>query len=292
MGTEVYITSSSAYLPGEPVNNDEIEEVLGYVNHKPSRLKKRILKSNGIKTRHYAIDKDHNTTISNTAMAAAAGEQCLQNSRLAKQNIRLLSCATSQGDLVLPGFSSMVQAEMQLSDIEINSAHGICSCSLMALKYAYTSLLAQQHDNALVIASELTSRLFKASRFEQAGDNAINFDTEFLRWMLSDGAGALLLETTPERAALKIEWIKSFSHADAYPVCMSVGASDGHTSAKSWQDYASYAEAERAGALLIRQDVRLLENAVKLGVDGFFALDSTRTDRSGRDRSCTVSFFF
>ena len=40
----------------------------------------------------------------------------------------------------------------------------------------------------------------------------------------------------------------------------------------SWQDYATYAEAEQAGALLIRQDLRLLENIVKVGVDGFLRL--------------------
>jgi len=40
----------------------------------------------------------------------------------------------------------------------------------------------------------------------------------------------------------------------------------------SWQDYPTYAEAEANGALLIRQDVRLLENIVKLGVDGYLRL--------------------
>jgi 3-oxoacyl-[acyl-carrier-protein] synthase III len=36
--------------------------------------------------------------------------------------------------------------------------------------------------------------------------------------------------------------------------------------------YATYAEAEAAGALLIRQDVRLLEHMVKLGVGGALRL--------------------
>jgi 3-oxoacyl-[acyl-carrier-protein] synthase-3 len=50
---------------------------------------------------------------------------------------------------------------------------------------------------------------------------------------------------------------------------MSVGQPRNPERHHSWQDYPTYAEAEADGALLIRQDVRLLDNIVKLGVDGF-----------------------
>ena len=190
---DVYINGTGHFLPGEPVNNEQIEDVLGYVNGKPSRLKKRILKANGIQARHYAINSDHETTISNSAMAARAGNQCLEQSHLSKKQLSLLACATSQGDLVLPGFGSMVQAELELSDVEMHTSHGICSSSMMALKTAYLNIKSEEHNNALVIASELASRLFKASRYEAVEGNAIDFNAEFLRWMLSDGAGALLL---------------------------------------------------------------------------------------------------
>ncbi|MCG6658462.1 beta-ketoacyl-ACP synthase III [Halomonas campisalis] len=265
----VYITSTGHHLPGAPVDNERIEEVLGQVHGRPSRLKRRILKSNGIRTRHYAIDAEHRTTVSNGEMAALAGRDCLARGYLAPSRIDMLSVATSQGDLVLPGFGSMVQADLDLADVELHTSHGICSSSLMALKAAYTALKAEEHDSALVIASELASRLFKASRYAAAG-GGLDFDAEFLRWMLSDGAGALLLERRPRGRCFRIDWIRGFSHADAYPVCMSVGQARGTT--KSWQDYPTYAEAEAAGALLLRQDVRLLDNVVKLGVDGLLRL--------------------
>lgn len=268
---DVFITSSGHYLPGPPINNDEIENVLGKINGKPSRLKKRILQSNGIKTRHYAIDKNHNTVITNDKMAAHAAQACLDTSYLSKQAIQSLHCATSQGDVVLPGFGSMVQAQLQLADVELHTSHGICSSSMMALKAAYTSIKAEDKSNSLVVASELASRLFKASRYESLSNQELDFNAEFLRWMLSDGAGALLLENRPRKQCFKIDWIKGFSHADAFPVCMSVGyPKSGHH--KTWQDYPTYSEAEREGALLIRQDVRLLEHVVKLGVDGFLRL--------------------
>ena len=148
----------------------------------------------------------------------------------------------------------------------------------MALKAAINSLKIGDHDNALVIGSELASRLLKKSRYEAATEaicsERIDFDAEFLRWMLSDGAGAVLLQNkpAPRGLSLRVDWMRSFSHADAFPTCMSVGHSGKQGETKRWQDYETYADAEKDGAILIRQDDRLLENIVKLGVDGFLRL--------------------
>nr|WP_289846795.1 3-oxoacyl-[acyl-carrier-protein] synthase III C-terminal domain-containing protein [Colwellia sp. E2M01] len=171
----------------------------------------------------------------------------------------------------------MVQAALNISEIELSTSHGICSSSMMALKTAFNAIKCDDHDNALVVASELTSRLFKHTRYEQVENNDVDFNAEFLRWMLSDGAGALLLEnqSRPTGKSLKIDWIKSFSHANAFPVCMSVGQAKDEDH-KTWQDYATYSEAERAGALLLRQDVRLLDNIVAVGVQGFLKLISQK----------------
>ena len=46
-----YITSTGAFLPGPPIGNDEMEDILGRVGGKSSRLRPRILKANGIQTR-------------------------------------------------------------------------------------------------------------------------------------------------------------------------------------------------------------------------------------------------
>ena len=149
---------------------------------------------------------------------------------------------------------------------------------MMALKTAFNALRVGDHANALVIGSELASRLLKRSRYEAATQaicsERIDFDAEFLRWMLSDGAGAVLLQTqmAPRGKSFRLDWMRSFSHADAFPTCMSVGHSGKKDATKRWQDYETYGDAEQDGAILIRQDVRLLENIVKLGVDGFLRL--------------------
>jgi 3-oxoacyl-[acyl-carrier-protein] synthase III len=268
-----YVTSTGSFLPGPPIPNDAIEEVLGLVEGRRSRLKARILKANGIQTRHYAIDREHRTTHTNEQMAVLAAQACMAASPLPMRQVGMLSCATTQGDLVIPGFGSMVQAGLGIPEVELHTAHGICSSSAMALRAAVNTVRLGEQASALVVASELASRLFKHTRYEAAGGHAsMDFNAEFLRWMLSDGAGAWLVEARPRGRCLRVDWIRSYSHADALPLCMSIGRPTDAGDARSWQDYATYAEAEAAGALLIRQDVRLLENIVKLGVDGALRL--------------------
>ena len=48
----VYINAISAFLPNAPVNNDEMETVLGLAGPKPSRARRTIVRSNGIKQRY------------------------------------------------------------------------------------------------------------------------------------------------------------------------------------------------------------------------------------------------
>ena len=268
-----FITSTGRFLPGPPIGVDEVEDVLGLVDGKPSRLKRRILKANGITTRHYAVDSAGRTTHTNTDMAVAAARACLERSPLEAADIGLLACATSQPDLPLPGFGSMVQGELEIPSVELISTHGICSCGTMAAKAAFNTLRLGEQQTALVVSSELSSRMLKNTRYEAAGGHdKVDFQAEFLRWMLSDGAGAMLLESKPRGQCLRIDWIRSFSHADAFPVCMQVGSPLDREDTRSWQDFPTYAEAEAAGALLVRQDLRLLENIVKLGVDGALRL--------------------
>ncbi len=64
---EVYITRLAKYLPYEPVNNDEMEAVLGLVNGKPSKVRPIILRNNGIKTRYYAFGEGKRNTDQCTA---------------------------------------------------------------------------------------------------------------------------------------------------------------------------------------------------------------------------------
>ncbi|MBD1917379.1 MULTISPECIES: 3-oxoacyl-[acyl-carrier-protein] synthase III C-terminal domain-containing protein [Cyanophyceae] len=273
-----YITHIGKCLPGDPIANDEMEAYLGQVGDRPSRVKARILKSNGIQQRYYALDRQQQTTLSNSQMAAAAVRDALAQAELDPKTIDLLACATTWPDLLVPGFASMVHGELpELAPVEATSHQGVCCAGVAALKYAAAQVQLGQKRRAIAVASELASRLFKHTRFEaetanQAGA-VLPFDTEFLRWMLSDGAGACLVSDRPSASglSLKIEWIELVSHANSHPLCMYAGV-DSPTELTSWMDFPDQGAAAAAGALNLRQNIRLLDQVVQLGVEGWIRL--------------------
>lgn len=275
---DVYITGLGKFLPGSPISNDDMEDYLGRIHGQPSRARARILKQNGIVTRHYAVDKQQRTLHRNSEMAALAVNDALGRAGRGLADVQLLAAATTQGDLPVPGFASMVHGELGGAPCEIASLHGVCASGAMALKNAYLGVKAGEQRVAVACASELPSRLFKASRYEGhvPPDGVLPFETEFLRWMLSDGAGAAVLEDRPRARglSLKVEWIDITSHAHRLPVCMYAGARkdrDGALGA-SWLDYPTFEAAAGEGVIDLKQDIRLIDHVVRLGVGGFFEL--------------------
>jgi 3-oxoacyl-[acyl-carrier-protein] synthase-3 len=276
--TSAYITHLGKCLPGEPIPNDEMEAYLGYINGKPSKVKRRILASNGIRQRYYALDRHQQTTHSNHGMAAIAIRNALAQGNLDPAQVDLLCAATTWPDLLVPGFASMVHGSLpELPPLEVTSHQGVCCAGVAALKYATAQVARGDKCCAVTVASELASRLFKHRQFEthpdlQAG-KALPFDTEFLRWMLSDGAGAMVVRDRPNPSgiSLKVDWIELISHASNHPLCMYAGTADSQGD-KSWMDYPSYTEAAAAGAIHLRQNIRLLDKVIKLGVEGWLRL--------------------
>lgn len=273
-----FITSLGHFLPGEPISNDCIEDYLGKINGRPSRVKQRILNSNGIQQRYYALDRNQQPTYHNSQMAALAIRNALSSTDLAASEIELLCAATTWADLLVPGFASMVHGELpELPPLEAVTTHGVCCAGVAALKYAAAQVQAGEKRTAIAVASEQPSRLFRHTQFEATGaiqaGQSLPFDTEFLRWMLSDGAGAMVLQNRPNLLglSLKIEWIELMSHASVYPVCMYAGTTN-TTGTQSWMDYPSYVAAAEAGTIHLKQNIRLLEKVMQLGVEGWLQL--------------------
>ncbi len=280
MNNAAYITALGKFLPGPPVSNEEMEEYLGLIGGKPSRLRPRILKQNGIQSRHYAIDRTGQVNYWDCDLAANAVLDAVAKSELSLKEIELLAAATSQSDLLAPGFASLVHGALHLPPCEIASLHGVCASGVMALKTAWLALRAGEKQNAVVCASEFTSRFFRHGLFEETREfketGRVPFDAEFLRWMLSDGAGAAVLETRPNARglSLRIDWIDLVSYADRLDVCMYSGANKlaEQKLGRSWYDYPNFTAAAADGAILLKQDLSLLDNIVPLGVARYFEL--------------------
>src|SRR5207249_9234263 len=149
---------------------------------------------------------------------------------------------------------------------------GVCVSGATALKYGWMSVASGGARNAVVTGSETASLGLLAQNYGAEPLNGAHvleanpelaFEKDFLRWMLSDGAGALLLEPAPRPGLnLRIEWIEVFSYAHELPACMYLGAKkqpDG--SLAGWAQFPAR-EREAQDLFAIMQDVRLLNEAV------------------------------
>lgn len=269
---DAYITGVGSYLPGEPIGNDEIEDYLGVAQGSSDRLRRRMLAANGIEKRHYAIDRTGSTTMLNEQLAELAILDALVQRGVSIDEVGMIATGTTQGDLPVPGFASMVHGRLGGGPKEILSAGGVCCSGVAALRAAEDAVRLGRHDVVVAVGSDLVSRTLRADRFpERAG-----FDAEFLRWMLSDGAGAIVVEPTPrpDGLSLRIDWSHLVSHADRYPVCMYAGAGtpESVVPGSTWQDLPTPAEAAQAGLLNLRQDTALLNSIVALGVEEYISL--------------------
>ncbi|CAB3884744.1 iron-containing redox enzyme family protein [Achromobacter anxifer] len=272
----VYLESAGYFMPGEPVSNDAMDSYIAPLNRMSSRIKSRILAENGIKQRYYAIDPEGATVYSNAQLAANAIRDCLGRHDSDLSAVSLLASGSSGGDALMPGFSNMIQGELAAQPMETVSVHGICAAGVSAIQAAAQGVELGGHASALAVASELPSRLFKRSRFAARGYDA-DFDAHFLRWMLSDGAGAVLLGNTgrplpgaSQGVRLRLKWVHQRSFSGDYPVCMQLGLSADR--ARGHLDYPSWNEAEADGALSLRQDIRLLPHLFDIGIHEYAKL--------------------
>lgn len=264
-----FITAAGAYLPGDPVGNDEIAARLGGVDERGDRLRRRVLAANGIAKRHYALDERGRTTELNEELAAAAVHSMLDDRGLAPGDLDMLATATTQGDLLVPGFASMVHGRIGGGPMQLLSAAGVCASSLAALDAAVAKIRLGDKEKAAVVGSELASRWLRASRFH-GSRNGGDADAHFLRWMLSDGAGSVLVEPRPrpDRPSLRVDWVRTVSLAHEHDVCMRAGMGGDSTPAagRTWQDMGGAAAAEQAGMMLLRQDTSALGALAEAGL--------------------------
>lgn len=273
----VYINKVAVFLPNKPVSNEEMEDYIGLIAGKPSRVRSIVLKQNGIKTRYYGLDKEHKITHSNAQLAKEAVLRLFEE-KTVPTDITLLACGTSTPDQLLPSHASMVHGELGNFPMEIFSSAGVCLTSLQALKICYSNILAGLHDNAVCVASELTSPAlvskFYDPEYEATHDNPdkdpyMAFEKDFMRFMLSDGAGAVLPQDHPEGdCPLKVEWVEMTSYANELPTCMFMASElEPNGRLKSWKEF-SPEEIKDRGVLVGKQDIRQLKKyAIKYWVD-------------------------
>ncbi|HET7922796.1 MAG TPA: beta-ketoacyl-ACP synthase III, partial [Gammaproteobacteria bacterium] len=273
MTGRAYITNLSAFLPNAPVGNDDMEAVLGMVNGQPSRARRIILRSNGIKSRHYVLDPATGRATHTNAQLTAEAVRGLANGHFKLNDIDLLACGTTFADQLVPSHTNMVHGELGIPPCENVFTSGVCISSTLALKYAMLSVAAGESAHAVSAGSETPSVVMHARNFQIESDaqiaalesnGAMAFQKDFIRWMLSDGAGAALIEPQPASTglSLRLDWIVERSYANEQPACMYGGAEkldDGRL--RGWPAYDPEEWATRS-VFTLKQDVKQLNEHV------------------------------
>ncbi|MFN0317003.1 MAG: beta-ketoacyl-ACP synthase III [Burkholderiales bacterium] len=268
----VFIAEMGSYLPNAPVGNDDMEQVLGMVGERPSRARRITLRNNGIRLRHYAIDPaSGKPTHTNAQLSANAVRRGLERAGWRLSDTDVLACGTSSPDQLKPGHAAMVHGELGASRLEAVSMAGVCCAGMAALKYAYLTVKSGDAKRAIATGSELASSFMAARNFpgespgatEAASEHPnLAFEKDFLRWMLSDGAGAALLcaEPNSKRSSLRIDWIDGMSLAGELPVCMYSGAIKTENGGlRGWREAQSPEDMLREHYFAVKQDARLLD---------------------------------
>jgi len=267
---DVYISGVGAFLPGPRIGKAQMEDFIGRIGGRSSVVGRRALRWNGIEGRHYALDAFGQPLHSNASMCAVAAQAALDDAGLDKGALGFLAAATTQGDLLVPGHASAVQAELEAGPMEVASFQSVCASALMAAKAAWLNVRAGEADVALACAGEFSSRWFRPEFYQGTalvdakGRPAVEAD--FLRFTLSDGAGAVVMEPTPrpEGRSLKVRWIDMVSLAGRFDPCMWAGAATAdRADMKSAWSHAGPVAAHAAGAVALLQDFELLKIVIR-----------------------------
>ncbi|MCG5540222.1 MULTISPECIES: beta-ketoacyl-ACP synthase III [unclassified Halorhodospira] len=275
MAYDAYINAMGACLPNAPIDNEQMEGVLGALGRQSSRTRRVVLRNNGIRLRHYALDPETGElTHTNAQMTAQAVREAAVHSG-GTDRVELLSCGTSSPDQLMPNHASMVHGELGDAPRELVATAGICLAGVTALKHAWQAVRGGDVKVAVSTGSELASTFMRSRYLQPAGGERtpeeveahpeLAFEAEFLRWMLSDGAGAALLEREPSGPgpSLRIDWIETCSFAHELDPCMYAGAvKDSQGRLRSWRDYPDAPSMQTDDALAVKQDVRLLNEYI------------------------------
>lgn len=267
---EVFITRVAKFLPNTPISNEEMEKYLGLVHNEASRAKRLVLRNNGIKQRYYAFDENGKSTHTNAQLTAKAIEG-LYDEDFTALDMELLSCGTSSPDTLMPSHAVLVHGFLKNRNVEVNCASGNCCAGMNALKFGYLSVKSGQTANAVCTGSEKTSSWMLADKFNVEVEHLermeekpiLAFKKDFLRFMLSDGAGAFLLENRPRKGlSFRMDWMEGYSYAHELETCMYAGAekqADGEV--KPWSEFTPQ-EWLQDSIFAIKQDTKLLDQYI------------------------------
>ena len=230
-----YINQIASCLPGQPVENDDIQQHIGTLDGE-AEIKDKVLSMNGIVRRHYAQDDHQQQTHDVYDLGSQAATECLAQDGQSDA-VTYLAAGTTYAPFSGPGLATLLHHRLRgcirlNHPVEVSSHAGICSSAVGAMVAAIRAVTLGDHSTALCIGAEHASEILKADVIQPIDDRDQTdnpresrwFMSVFLRFMLSDGAGAFLLRDrpNPDKLSLRVNWTHSMSFAHETTLCMTL----------------------------------------------------------------------
>ena len=179
------ITGTGSHLPPRRVTNaDLVAELAGRGIETSNEW---IVERTGIQARHFAA-----SDVACSDMALDASRHALQAAGLDAQDIDLIIVATSTPDMVFPSTACILQNKLGAIGCPAFDVQAVCSGFVYALTVADAMIRAGTAKRALVVGSEIFSRL-------------LDFNDRTTCVLFGDGAGAVVLEASDEPGILSTD---------------------------------------------------------------------------------------
>lgn len=178
------------YAPGEPIDNQELQELTG-VEFNVEKIENKI----GIKQRHIA--KLRNTGETTADFATAAAREAIEDAGIDPQEVAYFIVGTDTPEYISPATAMIVQGRIQGGQTHAGSFDVDCSCTGFVTAFDVGSRLLAGDPNgryAVVVG------VYNMPAYVRDGD-AFGYS------IFADGAAAVVLEKTPDARYLASEYI-------------------------------------------------------------------------------------
>jgi len=184
------IIGTGSYLPTKILTNHDLEQTLDTTDE-------WIFTRTGIRQRHIAGADERCSDL-----ALAASRRAIEAAGIAAQDIGLIIVATSTPDMIFPSTACILQAKLGIKNCPAFDVQAVCSGFIYALATADLYLRSGQYQSALVVGSEIFSRI-------------LDWNDRGTCVLFGDGAGAVVLRASDTPGILS-----SHLHADGSYQCI------------------------------------------------------------------------
>lgn len=191
----VSVSGVGAYLPGERVAIDEIDEYLGEIPGVDLKKYYRIIeKYAGVKYRHYALERGSGRLLEDSpTLAVRAAREALERAGVEGPDLDLIITTTTTPPYLRAGLAKEIRRQLGNSGCATYDLWGACTGVQQAITLATAGIRSGMFRRALLVGVELVST---SGRAENITQDKIGRYEILLRAALGDGAGALVLSAS------------------------------------------------------------------------------------------------